>query len=103
MADAPDLQGLRPFPKEEAEEAEERVPSQRYQRSGGSPYIRPRHTPMNCYPTAETKQEFEERVDDLATEFRKSHGRKIPNGAIHEAALTFVLENWDTIAEPFRK
>lgn len=94
MASPPKLTGLTP------EAPEEEAPAVRRPTRQGkvSAFIRPRHEPMNCYPTSETKTEFENRVHELAEEFRKANGRKIPNGMIHELALSMVLENWDEIA-----
>lgn len=104
MIKPPPIAGIRAVPRKEKDEPEAAETQQQEPVRERSPqaahaYIRPRHKPMNCYPTEETKADFEDRVEDLATAFRKTHGVKIPNGVIHEVALSLVLEQWDTIVD----
>lgn len=110
MADMPKLSGIRPVPQKEAEEVSpeaipEPLPEVLVPATPAviaNQFIRPEHKRRNLYPTLESGEKFEDMVAELAEDFRKRTGRKIPQGYIHEAALSWVIQNWDLISAQFR-
>lgn len=57
-------------------------------------WARPAREKMNLNPRAELKAAFED-----AAYLLKANNRQMPLHAVHDAALAFVMENWDEVVQ----